>query len=76
MNYNDSPKAETNRAGLANVKMLEAAQRVEHNPTVGENIDSKISMLRAEIHRLEQSKETLATLLNMKIRDIREATNY
>ena len=49
---------------------------VEHNPTVVENIDAKIAMLRKEIERLEESKKTLAPLLGMKIRDIREAMSY
>jgi len=46
------------------------------NLTVNENIDKKIAQLKAEIERLEQSKVTLAPLLGMKIRDIREAMNY
>lgn len=49
---------------------------VERNPTVGENIDSKISMLKKEIERLEASKVELAPLMNMRIRDIRDAMNY
>lgn len=44
--------------------------------TVAENIDAKITALKAEIERLEKSKETLAPLMGMKIRDIREAMNY
>jgi hypothetical protein len=49
---------------------------VDRNPTVGENIDSKISMLKKEIERLEASKVELAPLMNMRIRDIRDAMNY
>jgi len=49
---------------------------VDRNPTVGENIDSKISMLKKEIERLEASKIELAPLMNMRIRDIRDAMNY
>lgn len=49
---------------------------VDRNPTVGENIDSKIAMLRKEIERLEQSKVELAPLMNMRIRDIRDAMSY
>ncbi len=52
------------------------AQCIERNPTVGENIDSKIAMLRKEIERLEQSKVDLAPLMNMRIRDIRDAMSY
>ena len=47
-----------------------------NNPTVVENIDAKIASMKAEIARLEASKITLAPLLSMKIRDIREAMNY
>lgn len=46
------------------------------NLTVVENIDKKIAYLTAEIARLEASKVMLAPLLNMRIRDIREAMNY
>lgn len=49
---------------------------VDRNPTVGENIDSKIAMLRKEIERLEARKVELAPLMNMRIRDIRDAMNY
>ena len=48
----------------------------ERNPTVGENIDSKIAMLKKEIERLEASKVELAPLMNMRIKDIRDAMNY
>ena len=47
--------------------------KVDLNPTVEENIDSRINNLRKEIERLEQSKIDLAPLLNMRIRDIRSA---
>lgn len=52
------------------------AQVVDRNPTVGENIDSKIEQLKREITRLETSKVELAPLMNMRIRDIRDAMNY
>jgi hypothetical protein len=52
------------------------AQRVDNNPTVGENLETRISMLKAELARLEASRETLGPLLNMKIRDIRDAMSY
>jgi uncharacterized small protein (DUF1192 family) len=48
----------------------------DHNPTVEENIDAKISTLRQEIERLEESKKTLAPLLGMRIRDIAEAMRF
>ena len=54
----------------------ECAVQIERNLTVGENIDSKISMLKKEIERLEASKSELAPLMNMRIRDIRDAMNY
>lgn len=50
--------------------------QLDRNPTVEENIDTKIAMLRKEIERLEESKKTLGPLMGMKIRDIREAMNY
>ena len=52
------------------------ADQVQQNPTVGENLETRISMLKAELKRLEESRETLAPLLGMKIRDIRDAMNY
>ena len=53
-----------------------AVQQVDRNPTVGENIDFKIEQLKREITRLEASKIELAPLMNMRIRDIRDAMNY
>lgn len=44
--------------------------------TVEENIDLKIASLQREIQRLEESKTSLAPLLKMKIRDVREAMSY
>lgn len=55
---------------------LIGAQRIDHNPTVGDNIDEKIRYHEAEIVRLKQSKEDLAPLLKMRIRDIRQAMDY
>ena len=49
---------------------------LDFNPTVGENIDSKISILKKEIERREASKVELAPLMKMRIRDIRDAMNY
>lgn len=51
-------------------------QAADYNPTVGENLDNRIANLKAELARLEASKETLGPLLNMRIRDIRDAMNY
>lgn len=47
-----------------------------HNPTVGENLEMRIKMLKEELARLEASRETLKPLLEMRIRDIRDAMNY
>ena len=44
--------------------------------TVGENIDWKIAQLKNEIQRLEDSKASLAPLLGMRIRDVRDAMSY
>lgn len=49
---------------------------VDVNPTVEENIDIKIRYFEAEIDRLKKSKEDLAPLLKMRIRDIRQAMEY
>lgn len=49
---------------------------IDRNPTVIENIDTKIQALKNEIARLEESKVTLAPLLEMRIRDIREAMSF
>lgn len=54
-------------------KQATLGMRVDHNPTVEENIDSRIDGLRKEIERLEQSKVDLAPLLKMRIRDVRNA---
>lgn len=54
-------------------KQAALGMRVDHNPTVEENIDSRIDGLKKEIERLEQSKIDLAPLLKMRIRDVRNA---
>jgi len=51
-------------------------QRVDHNPTVEENINERIHYYESELVRLKQSKEDLAPLLKMRIRDIRQAMEY
>lgn len=68
MNENYAPKT-----------AMVGAQRIgpiDHNPTVGDNIDEKIRYYESEIARLKQSKEDLAPLLKMRIRDIRQAMDY
>lgn len=61
---------------MEQAKQCAIAGVVDRNPTVGENIDSKIAMLKKEIERMEQSKVELAPLMNMRIRDIRDAMSY
>ncbi len=51
-------------------------QQVLANPTVEENINSRIEYHEREIARLRQSKEDLKPLLGMRIRDIRSAMEY
>jgi len=55
---------------------LVSAQRIDHNPTVEENLDERIRYLESELQRLKESKESLAPLLKMRIRDIRQAMDY
>ncbi len=69
MNYYPEPTPEHTR-------ILAGAQRVDHNPTVEENIDERIRYLESELARLKESKESLAPLLKMRIRDIRQAMDY
>ena len=57
-------------------RTLIGAQRIDENPTVEENIDRKIAYLQGEIDRLQKSKADLGPLLNMRIRDIRQAMDY
>lgn len=57
-------------------RALVGAQRIDHNPTVEDNIDEKIRYYEAELVRLKKSKEDLAPLLKMRIRDIRQAMDY
>ena len=57
-------------------RAIASGLRIDHNPTVEENIDEKIRYYEAELVRLKQSKEDLAPLLKMRIRDIRQAMEY
>ena len=57
--------------------MIERGQLgFSYDPTVEENIDKRITAMKAEIKRLEESKESLRPLLAMRISDIRSAMNY
>ena len=47
--------------------------------TVGQNINARITMLKTEIMRLENVREQLeggASLLDVRIEDLRQAMNY
>ena len=50
--------------------------QVDRNPTVGENLEFRIAALKAELKRLEDSREALKPLLDMRIRDIRDAMSF
>jgi hypothetical protein len=69
MNYYPQPTPER-------TAILGGAQRIDHNPTVEENLDERIRYLESELQRLKESKESLGPLLKMKIRDIRQAMDY
>ena len=60
----------------AHLRALQSAQFVDRNPTVEENLDERIRYLESELQRLKDSKESLAPLLKMRIRDIRQAMDY
>lgn len=47
-----------------------------YDPTVRDNIDAKIAKLKEELASLEQSKETLSPLLDVKISQLRNAMSY
>jgi hypothetical protein len=65
-----------NQAPTPMVERSTLAQRIDHNPTVEDNIDEKIRYYESEVARLKQSKVDLAPLLKMRIRDIRQAMDY
>ncbi len=46
------------------------------NPTLRENIDAKIQYHNDEIERLEQIKAKVPQLLDVNLRDLREAMNF
>ena len=46
------------------------------NPTLRENIDAKIQGYKDEIDRLEAIKGKVPQLLDVNIRDLREAMNF
>lgn len=65
-----------NMAIMAQGSMLGGAVR-DVNPTLEENINNKIEWHTKEIERLNNLKKTLGeTLMNVNLRDLREAMNY
>lgn len=66
----------SNETASKQMACLGSAVAQEYNPTVGENLDNRIASLRAELTRLEAAKESLGPLLNMRIRDVRDAMSY
>jgi len=52
------------------------ATEVDRDPTIEENLDQRISYLKAELAKLEDAKKNLGPLLPMKISAIRSAMNY
>ncbi len=67
---------ETNMAMVAKASMVGGGIR-DVNPTLEENINNKIEWHTKEIERLNNLKKTLGeTLMNVNLRDLREAMNY
>lgn len=65
-----------NMAVMAQGSMLGGGIR-DVNPTLEENINNKIEWHTKEIERLNNLKKTLGdTLMNVNLRDLREAMNY
>ena len=46
------------------------------NPTLRENIDAKIEWHKGEIERLTAVKEKMPFMLDVNLRDLREAMNF
>ena len=66
------PESYLGQANMCDVKV----QAAEFNPTVGENLESRIAQLEKELARLKASRESLGPLLQMRIRDIRDAMSF
>ena len=70
-----------NYGNLVGAQKAEAGQLIglRTDRTVGENIDQRIAILRAEIEWLEGVRKQLASgasLLDVRIEDLRNAMNY
>ena len=65
---------------LARVDVHEMNEKAAHmSRTIGQNITARILILTAEIHRLEDVRKQLesgASLLDVRIEDLRQAMNY
>jgi hypothetical protein len=46
------------------------------NPTLRENIDNKIKWHKEEVERLEKIKDKMPFMLDVNLRDLREAMNF
>lgn len=59
-------------------QMLGSNLKIDHNPTIRQNLDQRIAMHRAAITRLEATKAKMeaSNLLDVPIGDLREAMNY
>lgn len=66
----------SNQLAAKEAACISSMEMSNRNPTVAENIDIKIKALQTEIDRLEASKIALAPLMNMRIRDIRDAMSF
>jgi hypothetical protein len=63
-------------AACAKSAIIGGGERI-HNPTLEENIQSKIDWHTSEIERLKNLKATLGdSLMKVNLRDLREAMNF
>ena len=69
--YGDYPSnvlAKSAAQGLAGAQMM--------NPTLREDIDARIEHYKEEIVRLEKIKEQMPQILDINLRDLREAMQF
>lgn len=64
--------------GMAAAGQMQVGVKIDHNPTIRQNLDQRIAMHKAAITRLEATKARLeaSNLLDVPIGDLREAMNY
>lgn len=75
MNYGNAIGTQESAAMMEKSDIMDVRSRT----TVGENIDRQIASLKAEIERLEGLRGQLrggASLLDIRIEDLRRAMNY